>query len=100
MRKVYIAQLLCPQRHCVLAAAGEFDSPEDALSLAYKLSQTFGEACIAGLLNHKCELCGATDLKVEVAPTRFRTMEEAREPMAQLERQQGATRAFLRSSRN
>jgi hypothetical protein len=100
MRHVWIAQLKCPQNHCVLACNGEFETREDAQALAYRLGEAFAGACLAGALKHECVICKSADLHVQVSPTKFRTMEEAREPLAELEREQAETRRFLLGGRN
>jgi hypothetical protein len=64
------------------------------------LGQRFAQAHAAGLLNHKCEICGATDLHVELGATKFRTMAEAKGPLEELEHTQLETRAFFKGTRN
>jgi hypothetical protein len=98
--KVWIAQLKCPSNHCVLACYGEFESQEEAAALAYRLGKQFADACKVGLLKHECALCKSTGLRVQLSTTIYRTMAEAKEPMAELEREQAASRAFLTRSQN
>lgn len=75
--KVYIAQLKCPGNHCVLAVAGEYENEEEARILAHRLDQEFGALVARRVLKPECGLCKATELGVEVRPTRFATMQEA-----------------------
>ena len=100
MTKVYIAQLKCPSNHCVLAAAGEYESQEEAGILSYKLGQEFTRLTASGKLRHECAICKATDLNVQVAPTIFRTMEEAAPFLAESAIAQAESAAWLKGSRN
>ena len=100
MKKVWIAQLKCPSNHCVLALYGEFESGDQALYLVHQLGMGFAEAVKRGLLNQKCDICQSTDLTPHLAATVFRTMEEAKEPLAEAERAQLETQRFLKAGRN
>lgn len=103
MTKVYIAQLKCPNNHCILALAGEYgegDADAQATNLAYRLARQFGELVDGGTLRRECGLCKATDLTVEVAKTRFRTMEEAEPALRESAAAQAQSAAWLKSSRN
>lgn len=72
--KVRIIQLLCSNRHCILAAAyesedgGEQQKPMEELKEAVKKLK----------LNPWCGICGDRELKYEDAPSKFVTMEEAK----------------------
>jgi hypothetical protein len=100
MTKVYIAQLKCPQNHCVFATAGEFDDPDKANDLALLLGFEMGRLVISGALKHECGICKSTELKVEIGATRFRTMAEAEPFLRQSQADQIATAAFLKAGRN
>ena len=68
---VKIIQLLCPARHCIIAAAYTDDEER----------QTF-EAGIPALMklsgiNPWCGICGSTDLHFEAGETQFETLAEA-----------------------
>jgi hypothetical protein len=69
---VRIVQLLCPERHCLLAVAyeegvGSFVEARDAL-----------QAMVSkGPFNNWCALCGSRDLHFEEGVTKFQTLEEA-----------------------
>jgi hypothetical protein len=71
---IWIAQCLCPQRHCILACAGEVET--ETLEV---LQEGIENLLAAQSINPWCGLCGATKAswKYEVARSRFRTMEEA-----------------------
>ena len=101
MSFVYIAQLLCPERHCVIALAGLATSLAEAeADLKLKLLEGFGAACAAGLFNRECGICQSRDLHVEVGQTKFRTIKDAQGPLEENARQQAATAAFLKGGRN
>lgn len=79
-RRVWIAQCLCPDRHCILAALGEADSPEDAeTEVAAKLRRQVAELVKQGAINPWCAICGARQpsWRVETGRTRWRTLPEA-----------------------
>ncbi len=97
--KVYIAQLLCPQRHCVLAVAGEYESDHDAKWLAGELGKRMGALVITGVRKHECGICKSTDLEVDIQATGFATLAEAGAPMA-AEKARQLYAAYLKASRN
>jgi len=94
--KVFIAQLKCPSNHCVLAVAGEYETQEDAKFLAYTLGQRFAELTQSGNLKHECVLCGATDLQIQIAPTVFASLLEARPHLEAEERRQALAALAMR----
>ena len=96
---VWIAQLKCPQNHCVSAVASELPDSESG-RLESALMEGFNALVERGLVNRECGLCKSKDLHVEIAKSRFETMEEALPALHEEQRQQLATAAFLRSSRN
>jgi hypothetical protein len=93
--RVWIAQCLCPQRHCIMAAYGVADSEEAASAeIAWPLREAVDEALQAGLLNPWCGICkaGSEMWRYEVGRTKFRTKEEAAPLLQRLEAAQAATR--------
>lgn len=93
---VHILQVLCPQRHCIIALAfmPEDRTPEQAIE--------DGKALIKGLvedkaLNHWCALCGGKEFSYEVGVTRYKTIEEARPHLEQHEQKMLLSRAILLS---
>jgi len=98
--KVYIAQLLCPERHCILGAYGEYESLEDAKELGEKLRAAAQCAVAEKLMNPWCGICRSRDWHVEVGATRFATREVAKAFMDECERQQAMTARFLKGSRS
>jgi hypothetical protein len=95
MSKVWLAQCLCPQRHAILAAAGEADSQEAAdegliAPLRVQVTRMIG----SGTINPWCGLCKAprTTWKYELGCTRFRSMDEAMPELKRLQAEQAVTR--------
>lgn len=76
-RRVWIAQCLCPDRHCMMALAG--DDPEEAEPTRQRLRQMIELLVHRGGLNPWCAICGARaeTWRYEVAPTRYATLDEA-----------------------
>jgi hypothetical protein len=96
MNRVWVAQCLCPARHCILAAAGlAANEAEAAAEIGSSLVNAVGEALRAGLLNPRCGLCRADTetWSYEVGRTRFSSMEEAAPLLQRLEDEQAAARA-------
>jgi|SRR5580693_901572 hypothetical protein len=100
-RRVWIAQCLCgPQRHCLLAAAGEADSEDQARrEVEAPLRANISEALRSAVLNPWCGLCGArSDIWFyDVGCTRWATLAEALPAMRESERQQAMMRAAWRN---
>jgi hypothetical protein len=95
MKRVWIAQCLCPHRHTILATAGEADGAEAAEEqVAAPLREAVEEALQSDVLNPWCGLCRAPaeSWRYEVGRTRFRTMEEATPALRRNEAEQAATR--------
>jgi hypothetical protein len=97
--RVYIAQLKCPQKHCVLAISGEYESFDAAAILAYRLGRMMSELVGHKMLNHECGICKATDLNVTIGRTPFRSMAEAEPHLRQCEEDQRASAEWLKRSR-
>jgi len=84
MTHVYIAQLKCEHNHCILAAAGEFDSEEAADPLRPQVEHQFEALVASGALNRRCA-CGSTKLHSDLIRTRFRSMEELEQILANVQ---------------
>jgi len=96
--KVYIAQLKCPANHCVMALAGAYDTYEAAhMELSFQLGHAFGTAVREKLLNNECGICHSTNLRPEVAATRFTTMAEAKPHLEREEQAQAESAAAIRA---
>ncbi len=88
---VWIAQCLCPQRHCICAIAGEAADVSDAqTALLERLRSEVADLIAGQMLNPWCGLCHApaSEWQYEVRRSRFATMEEAEPALRQLEAEQ------------
>lgn len=99
MKKVWIAQLKCPSSHCVIALAAEI-TENDTGALEAKLWSCFQNLVDNNKLNYECGLCKSKTLHAEVKRTPFDTLEFAMPALEEGQRQQLATAAFLRSTKN
>lgn len=73
---IHLTQLLCPQRHCVMALAWD-ERESSAQETESELREMFRTAVGKGLLNPFCGLCRSETLHCESGRTRWSTMEEA-----------------------
>lgn len=94
--RVWIAQCLCPARHCIIAVTGEADSADAAQGLRASLRWSVAEMLRQQTINPWCSLCGAahTTWNYEVGRMVFRTMAEALPHLHEVEKQQAVTRAL------
>ena len=90
---VYIAQLLCPARHCYLAGADEFENPQQAEILRLLLQERFDKMIASEGFNPWCHLCKSRKLHIEIAKTGFQTLAEAAPHLAAAQMAQLASRA-------
>lgn len=89
--KVRIIQLLCPQRHCIVAIAYESPNGEEIPENAQKLN----DGLKSHGLNPWCGICGSKQLQCEDRATGFRTLQEAQPHLEANERAQAITREFF-----
>jgi purine-nucleoside phosphorylase len=91
---IYIAQCLCPSRHCIAALA--FDprdtTPEAATEL---LRMTIEDHIRRQVINPWCGLCHSRDFLYDAQPTRFKSMDEAKPYLLELERRQLSLAALV-----
>ena len=95
MKRVWIAQCLCPGRHTIMASAGEAEDAEAAEEqIAAPLREAISDALRVGVMNPWCGLCkaGSETWHYEIGRTRFRTIEEATPALRQNEAEQAVTR--------
>lgn len=99
-KRVWLAQCLCPERHCILAAADLADSAAEAQAIVASLEQAVAEVLAKGLIDPWCGLCRAPaeSWRVEVGRTAWRDLADARPVLEQVEREQRATAAAWRSN--
>lgn len=91
MKAVWICQCLCPERHCLLAVAGEAgDEHEAALLLELPLRGQVRALIDEGSVNPWCRLCAAPPetWRYEIGRTRFRSMAEALPELQRAEAEQ------------
>ncbi len=93
---ICITQLLCPQRHCVLASVWD-DAESSADTAEPQLRDTFQSWVASGKLNPYCGLCRSETLHCETGVTPWQTMEEALPYIREQERQQAIVRAAAAS---
>jgi hypothetical protein len=98
--KVYLAQLKCPKNHCLLAAAGEYETPEAAQALIANVRRGFIALVVSGQANYECGLCHAKEFHVDVNPTVYATLDEARPALRAEERKMAVHYLTSRMSRN
>lgn len=95
--RVWVAQCLCPARHCIIASAGEAESVGAATVVVLDALQEAVEAAMAnGSLNPWCGICRAEaeTWQYELARTRYRSMQEAMPHLREAEEQQAVIRRF------
>jgi hypothetical protein len=100
MKRVWIAQLLCHERHCLIAMAEEIEGTEkERMDLAHQVWSTAHTGVKAGIFKRQCALCGADfeSLKVEVSQTPYRTLEEARPHLKMAEEAQAAFQHIIQT---
>jgi hypothetical protein len=93
---VWLCQCLCPDRHTIVAAAGEADSEAQAQPIRTALRGKVLELLRAGLLNPWCAICNAklATWRYELAATKFARMEEAAPELTRVEAENAATLAL------
>jgi hypothetical protein len=87
---IMLVQLLCPERHCLVAAAYD-DRSSSFLETCRQLEKLFQ----AHGLNRWCGICGSHELHHVESRTRYATMEEAAPRLAEEQLKQMLTRKVL-----
>lgn len=89
-KSVWIAQCLCPARHCVLAAANEAETDDEAQAIGDRLRDAVAMLIRAEVLNPHCGLCGAGSETwgYELAKTGFASLNQAQPLLRQMEAEQ------------
>ena len=93
---VWITQCLCPDRHCIVANAGEAADLAAAEWLVGRpLRAAVGDMLTRNVINPWCGICRAprSSWRYETRRTRFRTMEEALPVLRASEAEQAVTNA-------
>ena len=93
--KVRIIQLLCPERHCVVAVAYDSADGQPIPEMTQELLTQFA----ASGLDPWCGICRSRTLTPEDMPMRFKTMGEAAPFLEELARRQAWTREYFKTSK-
>lgn len=97
MAKVWVVQLLCPDRHAIMGAAYEREDESKLENISEGIKASLKEN---GLL-WECGICKHTDpaksvdLHFEEGPTRFATMDEAMPHLRKIEEDNVASRLLI-----
>lgn len=79
--EIWLVQLLCPERHCIMAAAYEREGIESGPGAEESLKGAIRE----NGLNWECGICMKKELHFEHGKTPFKSMEEAYPRLKQVE---------------
>ena len=85
---IWVCQCLCPDRHCILAAAGEAGTEAEAQTLVRTpLRRQVMEFLRDQAINPACAICGANRAtwRYELRRTKYTTMEQAEPALRDLE---------------
>ncbi|MFL5332586.1 MAG: hypothetical protein ACJ8H8_05300 [Geminicoccaceae bacterium] len=80
-QRVWIAQLMCPKRHTIVASAAVAADRRKAIpAVVEPLHEEADRLVRSGAINAWCDLCGAPreTWMVDLGRTEFRTLEEAK----------------------
>lgn len=97
MRRVWIAQVLCPQRHTIFALTAVCDDQtEDVENLTRQTEKTMHDLLESKSINPWCGLCHAPHEKwrIEAGRTLWETLAEAEAPLRDVEAENLATGAL------
>lgn len=86
--RVWLAQMKCPDNHCILAASAEVEDRAEAEEfLSAPLQAAVDNALNEKVLNPWCGLCGAAadTWKIDLQPTAFASMDEAMPVLKEVE---------------
>jgi hypothetical protein len=95
---IWIAQILCPERHCILASAFD-DKQRSRRQVMAQLVVAVEQMVANGTIDRECVICGSAAWRVESGRTNYATMDAARPELERLERENDATRRFFTAVR-
>ena len=95
MARVWLVQLLCPERHAVMAAPYEKETEDQATEIADGIKDQMKEK---GFI-WECGICKSTELLFEEGPTRFMSLDEAIPHIKNIERENILTRLIIDAMR-
>lgn len=95
--RVWIAQCLCPQRHCVMAVADEATDVASAEPIRVKLIKSVADLLRTKAINPWCGLCQSPfdSWRYELGRTQWGSTAEALPALKQLAAEQAVTRAIF-----
>lgn len=97
-QRVWIAQCLCPGRHCIMASAGEADGRRAAeVDILAPVKTAIAYALAHELVNPWCAMCNAKadTWQFELGRTSFVTLEAARPVLEWLQAEQLISNAMF-----
>lgn len=100
MPTVRIVQLLCPERHCVMAMAYLSKDGTAVAAKSEAVNKTFDLAVQRKMLNPWCDLCRSRILHTEDGATRFSSLEEAAPFLEASERAQRVAAVAMKTAKN
>jgi hypothetical protein len=100
MSKVRIVQLLCPQRHCIIATAYESPDGKQIPEMTDHLRKQVEESIELGGMNPWCGICQSRKWTYEDQPTIYATMDAAMPWLQANSDRQAFTREYFRASRS
>lgn len=96
--RVWIAQCLCPSRHCILATAFD-EAVTSVLTAKAGLAVAVDYAIGAGEIDPWCGICRSPAWTIEAAPTPWRSLQEAEPHLRATEQDNLRTRDYLKAER-
>jgi hypothetical protein len=97
VKRVWIAQCLCPARHCIMATAGEAMTPAEVEERVTRpLRDKVMRWLLDGTINPWCALCDAKaeTWHFETGRTRWASLDDARPELEKNQAEQAVTRAM------
>lgn len=94
MARVWIVQLLCPERHAIMAAPYEKTNESEASEIAAGIKTEMAKTGV----RWECAICKSTHLKFEEGATRFMSLAEAMPHMKKVEVENILSRIILDAS--
>jgi hypothetical protein len=98
--KVRLVQILCPQRHCIVAVPYEAPDGQPIPEITTILRGEVEALIEKGGMDPWCGLCRSRNWTYEDQPTIFATLAAALPHLMAAEEQQASVREYLRASRS
>lgn len=99
MAQPHLAQMLCPNRHCIMAVGYETEEHQE---YQQRLCSAVALRILLKQIEPRCDICGAVyeSWHVESRPLKFNSLEEALPYLKQCQEAQARTREAMRKLRN